>query len=356
MTVKPASVMGNRNPRVGVLLETDTAWARSLIEGIIRFSREHGAWDLYLDPLPFDKVWHLPQDWTGDGLIARVSAPSVYEKLFALGLPVVNVSGNHVEGCNYPRVMTSPDSQARLAYDAFRSRGFSQYAYVGSVVLSHVKQHCEAYRVCLAEQGHDLAVHQPESFDLLRGWLRALPKPVAVFCWGSHWGNRIINVCLDEKISVPHDVAVLGSSYDEIYNEASFPAQAGIQMNPRHIGELAASVLHGMMNGQDPEKSEWLLEPIKVVEKPSIDTFAVSDKRVREAIDFLKRHALKAISVDDVVDAVPIPRRTLERRFRKATGHSIRDYTRQLRVNHARELLADTDHTVVAISDECGFS
>ncbi|MEM9418143.1 MAG: helix-turn-helix domain-containing protein [Planctomycetota bacterium] len=348
--------MDSKNPRIGVLLETDTAWARYLIEGIINYSKSHCPWDLYLDPLPIDKSWHLPGDWKGDGIIARVSAPYVLRQLRSLGLPVVNVSGNQVEGCDYPRVMTSVKSQAELAYDAFRSRGFEQFAYVGPVEHAHVLQHCDAYRQCLERYGYQLRIHQPQSFEALKHWLRSVPKPIAVFCWGSHWGGRIINACSTDKISVPHDIAVLGSNYDEIYNEASFPAQAGIEMNPRHIGELASSVLDRLMKGQTLEQNEWLLEPIKVVEKPSIDTFAVADERVRQAIDFLNRNALNAISVDDVVKVVPIPRRTLERRFRKCTGHSIRDYTRQLRVNHARELLANTDQTMVAISDECGFS
>ncbi len=289
-------------------------------------------------------------------MIARVATPFVLQKLQDLNLPVVNVSAIQLEGCDYPRVITSPHAEAKLAYDAFRFRGFHQFAYIGDTNVTYIKRHCEAYESFLADQNRKLIVHCPESIDTLRSWLRTLPKPIGVYCWGSHWGNRIINACGLERISVPHDVAVLGSNYDDVLNEASFPPQAGILMNPRHIGELAASILNRLMNNQPIEKDEWLLEPIKVVERQSIDTLAVADDRVRDTIGFLNQNAMAPITVDDVVEAIPVPRRTLERRFRQCIGCSIGDHIRQLRVNRARELLADTNQTMVAISDACGFS
>ena len=345
-----------KSRRVGVLIETNSSWSRSLIAGIIEFSKQHSPWDLYLDPLSFDELRHLQDNWHGDGVIARVATPSILQTLRELGLPVVNVSSIQLEECDYPRVITSPMAQAKLAYDAFRFRGFQQFAYIGDAEVEYIKRHCEAYEGLLAEHGHELIVHCPESIDAIRSWLRKLPKPIGVYCWGSHWGNRIINACTIEQIRVPHDVAVLGSNYDDVLNEASFPSQAGILMNPRHIGELAASILDRLMDGQSIEKSQWLLEPIKVVERQSIDTLAVADDRVRDVIHYLNQNATKPIAVDDAVAAVPVPRRTLERRFRKYIGCSIGDYIRQLRVNHARELLAGTNLTMAAISDACGFS
>ena len=130
--------------RIAVLIETDTSWSRSLVQGIIQFSKQHHPWDLYLDPLSFDEGWHLPDNWRGDGVIARVAVPSVLQKLRELRLPVVNVSSIRLKGCDYPRVMTSPRSEAKLAYDAFRSRGFHQFAYIGTTKYAYVKQHCEA--------------------------------------------------------------------------------------------------------------------------------------------------------------------------------------------------------------------
>lgn len=289
-------------------------------------------------------------------MIARIATPFVLRKLQELNLPVVNVSGVQVEGCEYPRVMTSPQAEANLAYEAFRSRGIRQFAYVGNTDEVYVKSHCKTYRELLARHGHQLTVHKPTSIEALQSWLRDLHKPIGIFCWGTHWGNRVINACAHEGISVPHDVAVLGSNYDEVFSEASSPPQAGIMMNPKHIGEVAASVLNRLMNKQPIDRKEWLLEPVKVVERQSIDTLAVADSRICAVLKYLEKNATRPITVDDVVSAVPAPRRTLERRFREHIGCSIGEHIRRLRINRARELLANTNQTMVAISDACGFS
>lgn len=342
--------------RVAILVDTTTSWSRALIEGILDYTKEHGPWHIHLEPQPRDEQLHLPENWHGQGIIARVSTKKMARQLEALETPVVNISSVHIPGISYPRVITNPQSEARLAYDTFRSRGFNHFAYVGDVRQDFVKQHFQIYKEELKQADCTPQLFNPEVDGLLEEWLKQLPKPVGIYCWGPSLGHRVIDACQLANINVPHDVAVLGSNYDELLSESSYPPQAGVRMNAEQIGRTAASILDSLMHGKKPEKLEWRLEPKGIVEKLSIDTMAIQDHRMAAVMRFLHEHALEPITVDDILSKNPMARRSLERKFRQMFGCSIVEQIRQLRINHARLLLADTDDPVTLIAEECGFS
>jgi LacI family transcriptional regulator len=351
MHQKPASIL-----RVAILVDTTTSWSRLLIEGILEYTKKHGPWHIHLEPQPRDDQLHLPENWQGQGIIARVSTKKMARQLDALKIPVVNISSVLIKGITYPRVITNPQSEARLAYDTFRARGFNHFAYVGDLRQEYVAEHFHAYEKELREAGITPRPFNPESGGSFEEWLKQLPKPVGVYCWGPSLGHRVIDACQLAGINVPHDVAVLGSNYDELLSESSYPPQAGIQMNAEQIGATSASILDDLMHGKKPKTLEWRLEPKGVVEKLSIDTMAVEDPRMAAVMRYLNKHALEPITVEDVLKANPMARRSLERKFRQLFGCSVVEQIRQLRINHARLLLADTDEAVTLIADECGFS
>lgn len=342
--------------RVAILVDTTTLWSRELIEGILKYTKEHGPWHIHLEPQPRDDQLHLPENWQGQGIIARVSTKKMAKQLDVMKMPVVNISVVPVKGITYPKVITNPQSEARLAYDTFRTRGFNHLAYIGDLRQEYVAEHFRIYKCELENAGYTPLTFNPEVDGLLEEWLKQIPKPIGIYCWGPSLGHRVIDACQLEGINVPHDVAVLGSNYDELLSESSYPPQAGIRMNSKQIGKTAASILDDMMHGKKPKQTEWLLEPKGVVEKLSIDIMAVEDQRMASVMRYLNAHALEPITIDDILKKNPMARRSLERKFRQLFGCSIVEQIRQLRINHARLLLADTDDPVTLISENCGFS
>jgi len=341
---------------VAILVDTATSWSRSLIAGILKYSKEHGPWHIQLEPQPHDDQLHLPKNWKGDGIIARVSTEKMAAQLDALGAAVVNISSIPLENVAYPRVITAPESEAKLAFNTLRSRGFQKFAYAGNVQLSYVANHFCAFKKVLSAAGYTPLLYDAQPGAEPETWLRSLPKPVAIYCWGPSLGHEMIDACLKTGIHVPHDVAVLGSSYDELLSESSYPPQAGIRMATEQIGITAASILNETMQGKKPKKLLWQLEPLGVVEKLSIDTLAVDDKRMAGVMRFLNRHALEPISVPDVLKANPMARRSLERKFQQLFGCSIVEQIRQIRINHVRKFLSDTDDPITLIAEKCCFS
>lgn len=61
-------------------------------------------------------------------------------------------------------------------------------------------------------------------------------------------------------------------------------------------------------------------------------------------------------SVSDIARQLPVTRRTLDRRFAEATGHSVLEEINACRLTRARRLLIETDLPVKTVAHLAGFS
>ncbi len=77
--------------------------------------------------------------------------------------------------------------------------------------------------------------------------------------------------------------------------------------------------------------------------------------RVRAYVDELEDHFFEASNLDTAARSLDISRRRFTQLFRKVTGTTWLTHVRQLRIDHAKRLLAKTDRTVLSIAFECGF-
>jgi AraC-like DNA-binding protein len=82
---------------------------------------------------------------------------------------------------------------------------------------------------------------------------------------------------------------------------------------------------------------------------------ATDDPLVASALDMIWTHSHRAISVDYILGQLPVSRRTLERRFKKACGHSIHDEITQCRFSRASRLLCETNLPVKTVAYLSGF-
>src|SRR5947207_2945535 len=89
------------------------------------------------------------------------------------------------------------------------------------------------------------------------------------------------------------------------------------------IGFEAARLLDDLLDGAPRPATPITIAPSGVVTRQSTDVTAVSDPDVLAALNFIREHADQPLRVEDVLEQVPLGRRTLERRFRVAMGRSI---------------------------------
>jgi transcriptional regulator GlxA family with amidase domain len=80
-----------------------------------------------------------------------------------------------------------------------------------------------------------------------------------------------------------------------------------------------------------------------------------ADAVVRRCEDWLAKHYGEADAIQRVVEYACIPERTLKRRFKQATGHTLIERLQNLRIEQAKRLLETTSDPVDEISAAVGY-
>ena len=81
-----------KRAKVALLIDTATSWGSGLIEGIAEYAHAHQDWQCFLGPRGKYDRSILPDNWDGDGVIARVTHQELADQLIAKRIPAVNVS------------------------------------------------------------------------------------------------------------------------------------------------------------------------------------------------------------------------------------------------------------------------
>jgi len=92
---------------------------------------------------------------------------------------------------------------------------------------------------------------------------------------------------------------------------------------------------------------------------PAIATAQSQDllpKQVARAIQHFAEHIENPIQISEVADAVGLSARSLERSFKKATGHSPLTYYRRMRMNQARQLVLYTNDSITEVAYMVGYA
>lgn len=351
-----------KRKRVVVLVDTATGWGRGLVRGVTRHARLHG-WHLWVEPHSQSEALRPPLNWTGEGIIARVSSGAMANQLRRFKVPIVNVSGIEFGGLSLPRVTIDHVATGKMAAEYFVERGFRHFAYCGWVRSAHVHRQFDAYAAA-TKGGHcelfPLGARNSSSHGWkqqqaqLAKWLKQLPKPVAVFTWAQQ-GLAVLDACAWARLQVPEEVAVLSGDDDDLLYELTTPPLSGIHVPLEQLGAEAAATLDRMMDGVDPPREPVLIKPTHVMTRQSSDVLGVEDPDLEAAVRYIREHAPKSIQVADVAREVGVARRSLERKFHDALGRSPAAEIRRVRLARATQLLAETSLSIPKVAQASGF-
>jgi LacI family transcriptional regulator len=185
-------------------------------------------------------------------------------------------------------------------------------------------------------------------------WLASLPKPVAVFAANDLWGFELVQAARELRLHVPDDVALLGVDNEELLCEIAHPPLSSIRMGAEQIGHAAVSLLERLLLRQRIPKDIARVPPLEVVTRQSSDVLAVEDPDVAAALRHIRQHALRGLNVKELLNEVPLNRRTLERRFVSVLGHTPLEEIRRIRIERAKVLL-QTDLPMYEVASRSGF-
>lgn len=365
--VPPApELMPAKTPRIALLVETSLASGRDILCGIAKYARHHGPWALYHEPRSLAEG--LPawlRHWQGDGIIVRVQDATIAEAVQATGLPVVDVLGL-VPGTGLPLVHVDDRRIAGLAASHLIERGFHHFAFLGIQAENWSEQRREGFRLSLPgvpdqipcfEVPRQLMDQTPweTQLEALARWLAQLPKPIGIMVASDQLGHHLLEACRRARILVPDDVAVVSVDNDETLCEVCNPALSSVEACHRQVGYKAAELLDRLLRGEPAPTQPERIEPHGVIVRASSDVLATPDRQVATALRIIRDQACTGLSAATLIARIPTSRSVLQRRFRTETGRSIQQEIIQVRLNHARRLLAETDLPLVEVAERSGF-
>ena len=231
------------------------------------------------------------------------------------------------------------------------------YAFVHNPsVMQWSADRCKAFRETLRDNGfwcHELKT--PEA-------LQKLEHPVGVFAANDDRGYDVIEFCHAHRIRVPEDAVVLGINNDTLICENCHPRLSSIQPDFEQEGYLAAETLSRLMQPRNPAPPQshnpaTLFVGVKtIVRRESTAELSSSGKLVQKALAYIRKNALRGISVEDVVRHLKVSRRLADLRFRELQHTSIGEEITRIRLAEVQRLLRATREPIDSIAAQCGYA
>ncbi|MCA9090590.1 MAG: XylR family transcriptional regulator [Planctomycetaceae bacterium] len=358
-----------KRPHVALLIEASRGHGRQIIEGVARYAAEHGSWSLRLEPRNIDdRPPRWLRSWKGDGIIVRCDTALMARAVLATGLPLIDVRGG-VPEAGLPLVGVDNAPVVEAAFEHFRERGFRHYAWCDffrkrriwidlrrerfQQLVSSVGATYSQFQSKQAMSRH-ATWSQHEMLELL-DWLGSLPRPVAILACDDEQAHLVLDAALTLGLRVPEDAAVMGIDNDEVFCRVSSPPLSSVDVNAVTVGYKAAEALARRMRGRRVP-ARTMIPPRGVVTRQSTDIIAVDDPEASEALRFIREHACRPTTADDVAAHLAVSRSTLDRCLRSAVGQSAAAAILQVRLSRVKADLAETDLTLQAIATRAGFA
>jgi LacI family transcriptional regulator len=346
---------------IALCMELTDFYEHGIARGVVRYAKSRPDWRLFGYGWMFRPLTDL-KSWKGDGVIARVETSRDADRIASLGIPVVDVAGayrrpgfRHVTNDD---VRTGADAAAHLM-----ACGFQRFAFLGvsGTIWSEDRrrgfiQGLGAGQLPQFNRSLDWWENPHESTVAFEEFLSGLGLPAALFACNDTTGLRATERAHRLGINVPEGLAILGVDNEDILCELASPSLSSIMLDCEAIGFRAAAGIDAILDGSGPaEGSRVSVPPREVAERESTRTFSCPDPIVARAVTFIRARAHEGIDVRDVVRVAAASRRSLEIRFRAATGRTIHDEIARARLSRARRLLKATTLTVEQVAAASGF-
>ena len=297
-------------------------------------------------------ILSIPDTEKTAALLATTDVPTVVMDIHS---PVLERrTGNIVFIRNSSEEIGRAAANHLLAIGKFRS-----FAFVHNPsVLQWSVDRFKAFRETLRDNGvwcHELK--SPEG-------LQKLERPVGVFAANDDRGFEVIEFCHAHRLRIPEDVAVLGINNDTLICENCHPKLSSIQPDFEREGHLAAETLSKMMSAPRQSNNRTIKQSNNqslfvgiraVIRRESTAELSTSGKLVQKALAYIRKNALRGISVDDVAQHLKVSRRLADLRFRELQNTSIGEEIIRVRLAEVQRLLRSTKDPIDSISAQCGY-
>ena len=257
------------------------------------------------------------------------------------------------------------NAAGRYASRHLVERGYRTFGYVGSARDTASSAERDGYTRALRQLGRRAesirtfvdVPGQPESWDqtiaALDQWLGRLRPPAGVLVSRPGLARSLAHVALRRGIRIPHDLGIIAADDDPDLCELP-PALTSIHFDYAAIGRRAAQVLDDLLDGGIPPHRDILIDPTLVTRR-STDREGAAGPLLAKALWLIDSRRAEPIGARDVAEALGVPLRTLEQRFRRIRGRTIHQEIVRARVEHAKLHLERSVGNLPAIAHDSGF-
>ena len=347
-------------------------------EGVFRYAREHN-WRVqtieYMNAAinrfraqkndSASDIASLIRLWRPDGCIVECGiAPDVLHKRDFGKTHVVFLDRDpdtieHGAVCVYS---DSNDIAAAAAKELLRL-GIEDFAYIGwPDALSWSIERGKVFASIIRRHGKNVRLFRlpktdnPESdMELLSEFLSSLRKPCGLFTANDVLAKQAATACEMTGISIPDDMPIVSVDNDEDICEHLPVTLTSIELDFLGAGTKAAELLNLMMSGKAGRTASAMFGVNRIVRRKSATGFRQLDKRMCDALEFIRLHSCERITSSDVANAMHCSRRYADMRFRETLGSTILDEIQGLRIGVAMERLRLGD-AIDEVSKRCGYT
>lgn len=351
--------------KIILVIDCTTEFDRKLLRGMMKYSKENGPWLFFRTPSDYkfengreEWVAQWAKEWGADAIIGRWDE-SKLDLLSKLDIPIV-LQNTKSRSNIYSNLTGEYIRTGQMAAEYFRKKFFTSYAFYGIKDVIWSTEKGRGFREEVLKEKSQYSQFEEDARTVydrqkLTEWLESLPKGTALFCCDDAHALTITETCKIAGISVPEDIAVLGVDGDDLICEISDPPISSIQLEVEHGGYETCRLLHQQILNKRREPFNVFISPSEIKERNSTRAFNISDPHIMSVVKYIDENYMCDIRMESIFKLVPLSRRSVEMRFKKATGMSIYQYLLNTRIEHFAYLLTTTDKPYIDLAYEVGF-
>lgn len=344
----------------------NTGWsmtraAAAIASGVVRWAQRR-EWEL-VDLRSWH--WEIPHGVTVDGLIYDPHLDETRNLQALLSAIPYSVQVHRTpQGTSACGVDMDWQAVGLQAADYYLERGFRNFALAAYQTEGWVES-LQAFKERIEASGGQCqaikGMHLPDGErglvrDTVREQLRELHTPLGIFCANDRLAVRLYRWCREEGLAVPEQAAILGFDDDTIACCSNPVPLSSVDPHYEQHGFEASRLLQRMIDGETIAPGTVIrVPPAGIVTRRSTDIMAVGDVRVAQALRYIRDHYTTNIGPDDVAAACDVPRRSLDRAFKKHLGKTLGKEIMRQRLASAETLLIESDMRAVDIAARVGF-
>lgn len=347
----------------------DTSAGRLRLEGLSAFAREAG-WNIHChsDPVDADDLQELIDYWrpAGSVLSTNDGHTEYNADLFSPETTVLQDCYPPSLQEEYAIVSTDSAATAQLAMKELIRQECATYAFApwpakrvwsenrGAQFMALAKRH--GLNACVFNIDYSKPV--PSLAELGRScteWLKTLKRPIGLMTANDIIGMHVLAACRAAGIEVPFECRIVGVDNDTAICNMTNPSLSSVELDFRTAGYRAGQILHQLITRQTREKPSVVIPPLGFVRRGSSRVFLQTDRAALQAAELILAKACEGLQAKDVLATFNCSRRLAEMRFRKATGRSVLEEIRAVRLREAMRLLSDPSREISAVANMCGY-